>query len=210
MQVCFAASSLGELRRQLGDKYLEYNVIAIDEAQFLPDLLEFCTAAADLDHKHIVIAGLDGDFKRQRFGQVSLHLPLRRDHLTACRAFYCSRLATKARGHRTYMQGVCSHICEAYNTLCQAVVRGASIFQDLCRTRSLTGCLTDMQVLDMVSVADSVTKLAGKCAYCSEQALFSLRIAADERQALVGGADKYAPVCRQHYVSLSNVRTPEP
>ena len=66
-----------------------------------------------------------------------------------------------------------------------------------------------LQVLDMVSVADSVTKLAGKCAYCNEQALFSLRIAADERQALVGGADKYAPVCRQHYVSLSNVRTPE-
>ncbi|KAK9916005.1 hypothetical protein WJX75_007211 [Coccomyxa subellipsoidea] len=132
-KVCFAASSLGELRSQLGDKYLEYNVIAIDEAQFLPDLLEFCTTAADIDHKQIVIAGLDGDFKRQRFGQV----------------------------------------------------------------------------LDMVSVADSVTKLAGKCAYCNEQALFSLRIAADERQALVGGADKYAPVCRQHYVSLSNVRTPE-
>ena len=69
-QVCFAASNLGELRSQLGDKYLEYNVIAIDEAQFLPDLLEFCTTAADLDHKQIVIAGLDGDFKRQRFGQV--------------------------------------------------------------------------------------------------------------------------------------------
>ena len=74
MQVCFAASSLGELRSQLGDKYLEYNVIAIDEAQFLPDLLEFCTTAADIDRKQIVIAGLDGDFKRQRFGQVRLRL----------------------------------------------------------------------------------------------------------------------------------------
>lgn len=71
MQACFAASSLGELRQHLGDRYHEYNVIAIDEAQFLPDLLEFCTTAADIDHKHIVVAGLDGDFKRQRFGQVS-------------------------------------------------------------------------------------------------------------------------------------------
>ncbi|CAL8470270.1 g9812 [Coccomyxa elongata] len=130
-KVCFAASNLRELRNQLGDEYHEYSVFAIDEAQFLPDLLEFCTTAADVDRKHIVVAGLDGDFKRQRFGQV----------------------------------------------------------------------------LDIVSVADSVTKLAGKCAYCDKQALFSLRIAADERQALVGGADKYAPVCRHHYVSLNNVRT---
>lgn len=61
----------------------------------------------------------------------------------------------------------------------------------------------------MVSVADSVTKLAGKCAYCSERALFSLRIAADERQSLVGGADKYAPVCRHHYVTLNDVRKAE-
>ena len=59
-----------------------------------------------------------------------------------------------------------------------------------------------MQVLDVVSVADTVTKLAGKCAYCAKEALFSLRIAADSRQAVVGGADKYAPVCRQHYREL--------
>lgn len=70
-------------------------------------------------------------------------------------------------------------------------------------------CRQSWQVVDIVSVADTVTKLAGKCAYCSEKALFSLRIAADDRQALVGGADKYAPVCRHHYVSFSNVRTPE-
>lgn len=37
-------------------------------------------------------------------------------------------------------------------------------------------------------------------------ALFSLRIAADSRQELVGGADTYAPVCRRHYVQLSQLR----
>lgn len=37
-------------------------------------------------------------------------------------------------------------------------------------------------------------------------AVFSLRIAADSRQELVGGADVYAPVCRRHYVELSAVR----
>ena len=54
----------------------------------------------------------------------------------------------------------------------------------------------------MVSVADTVTKLAGRCAYCERAALFSLRIAADSRQAVVGGSDKYAPVCRHHYGAL--------
>lgn len=37
-------------------------------------------------------------------------------------------------------------------------------------------------------------------------AVFSLRIAADSRQELVGGADVYAPVCRRHYVQLSALR----
>ncbi len=40
-------------------------------------------------------------------------------------------------------------------------------------------------------------------------AVFSLRIAADSRQELVGGADVYAPVCRRHYVELSSVRQQE-
>ena len=58
------------------------------------------------------------------------------------------------------------------------------------------------QVLDVVSVADTVTKLAGRCAYCGRAALFSLRVAPDSGQAVVGGADKYAPVCRRHYAAL--------
>jgi thymidine kinase len=70
LQECFAASTMSELRAYLGKQYQDFQVIAIDEAQFLPDLLEFCTAAADIDHKQILVAGLDGDFKRLRFGQV--------------------------------------------------------------------------------------------------------------------------------------------
>ena len=44
-------------------------VLAIDEAQFFSDLLEFCVHAADADGKLVLVAGLDGDFRRQRFGQ---------------------------------------------------------------------------------------------------------------------------------------------
>jgi hypothetical protein len=70
MQACYAVASLAEFRAQAGEEYQRYQVIAIDEAQFLPDLLAFCTRAADVDGKHILLAGLDGDFQRARFGQV--------------------------------------------------------------------------------------------------------------------------------------------
>jgi thymidine kinase len=35
-------------------------VIAIDEAQFFPDLVEFCQEAVDNDGKHVIVAGLSG------------------------------------------------------------------------------------------------------------------------------------------------------
>ena len=61
---------LADLESAVGQSYSTVQVIAIDEAQFFPDLLEFCTEASDLDNKQVLVAGLDGDFQRQRFGQV--------------------------------------------------------------------------------------------------------------------------------------------
>lgn len=69
---CYAVAQLADLRSAVGQSYDSIQVIAIDEAQFFPDLLEFCTEASDHDNKHIVVAGLDGDFQRQRFGQVGV------------------------------------------------------------------------------------------------------------------------------------------
>lgn len=40
------------------------------QAQFFPDLVEFCRIAVDRDHKRVHVAGLDGDFRRQPFGKV--------------------------------------------------------------------------------------------------------------------------------------------
>jgi len=70
VQECFATATLAQLREHLGAAYHEIDVFAIDEAQFFPDLLAFCSAAADNHSKHLLLAGLDGDFRRQRFGQV--------------------------------------------------------------------------------------------------------------------------------------------
>ena len=67
---CYAVARLADLRSAVGQSYDSIHVIAIDEAQFFPDLLDFCTEASDHDNKQILVAGLDGDFQRQRFGQV--------------------------------------------------------------------------------------------------------------------------------------------
>ena len=102
-QECFATRTLAQLRERLGEAYHDIDVFAIDEAQFFPDLLAFCTAAADAHAKHLLLAGLDGDFRRQRFGQArrpahTLTLNPTSDHVTAelacvCRPFTPSLLA---------------------------------------------------------------------------------------------------------------------
>lgn len=47
----------------------QYDVIAIDEGQFFADLVEFCEKWANKG-KIVLVAGLDGDFKREPFGQM--------------------------------------------------------------------------------------------------------------------------------------------
>jgi len=118
--------ALKELRKLPSTEFKETDVIAIDEAQFFPDLLSFCQKRAD-EGKHVVVAGLDGDFRRRRFGET----------------------------------------------------------------------------LDLIPIADSVTKLTAKCSFCGTEAPFTLRKVAREEQTLIGGSDMYLPVCREHYIEHS-------
>ncbi|XP_022925302.1 thymidine kinase a-like [Cucurbita moschata] len=56
-------------------------------------------------------------------------------------------------------------------------------------------------VLDIIPLADSVTKLTARCEICGNRAFFTLRKTEEKETELIGGADMYMPVCRQHYVS---------
>lgn len=56
-------------------------------------------------------------------------------------------------------------------------------------------------VLDIIPLADSVTKLTARCEICRNRAFFTLRKTEEAQTELIGGADVYMPVCRQHYVS---------
>lgn len=128
LKKCFAVRHLSQdvmSSGSLKEIYDSSNVVAIDEAQFFGrDLVEFCTKAAEEDQKRVIVAGLDGDFTRCRFGYI----------------------------------------------------------------------------LDMIPLADTVTKLTGQCHFCNDKALFSKRILGDcQKQEEIGGSERYVPVCRRHY-----------
>ncbi|KAK9084663.1 hypothetical protein Sjap_025074 [Stephania japonica] len=123
---CWALPDLSSFRQKIGkDAYNKIDVIGIDEAQFFEDLYDFCCKAADYDGKTVIVAGLDGDYLRRRFGSV----------------------------------------------------------------------------LDIIPLADSVTKLTARCEICGKRAFFTLRKTTETKTELIGGADVYMPVCRQHYVN---------
>ncbi|KAF9688240.1 hypothetical protein SADUNF_Sadunf02G0176600 [Salix dunnii] len=56
-------------------------------------------------------------------------------------------------------------------------------------------------VLDVIPLAETVTKLTARCELCGKRAFFTLRKTEETQTELIGGSDVYMPVCRQHYVS---------
>ena len=66
---CLTVPALANLPTQHAEAYQRSDAVAIDEAQFFGDLVDFALTAAERDGKQVVLAGLDGDFRRQPFGQ---------------------------------------------------------------------------------------------------------------------------------------------
>lgn len=52
-----------------------YNVIAVDEAQFFPDLKNTVLHWVDKLGKIVIVSGLNGDFRRNPFGQINDLVP---------------------------------------------------------------------------------------------------------------------------------------
>jgi len=57
------------------------DVIIIDEGQFFSKLKEFCIKMVDEQHKHVIVGGLDGDAKREKFGEVTELIPIADDYI---------------------------------------------------------------------------------------------------------------------------------
>ncbi|CAI9087155.1 OLC1v1021153C1 [Oldenlandia corymbosa var. corymbosa] len=107
---------------------------------------------------------------------------------------------------------------EAYNQLQVIGIDEAQFFEDLydfCRraadhdgkTVIVAGLDGDYlrrsfgSVLEIIPLADTVTKLTARCELCSKRAFFTLRKTQETETELIGGAEVYMPVCRKHYVS---------
>ena len=57
------------------NEYQDADVIVIEEAQFFTDLFDFATLSADKFNKTVIIAGLNGDFNRNTFGDIQRLIP---------------------------------------------------------------------------------------------------------------------------------------
>jgi len=60
-------------------------------------------------------------------------------------------------------------------------------------------------ILELVPLAEKVTKLVAVCMVCFKDAAFSKRITAEDSVEVIGGADKYMAVCRGCYYSKVKV-----
>lgn len=67
----------------IGCSIEDYDVIAVDEAQFFQGLRSFVEIALS-QGKHVILAGLDGDFRQRPFGEIFDVLPLADEVLKLC------------------------------------------------------------------------------------------------------------------------------
>jgi len=97
----------------------EADVIGVDEAQFFPDVVSFCETMAN-SGKVVIVACLDGTFKREGFGSVLNLLPIA-EKVTKLNAVCvnCHRDAafTKRIGNETEVEVIGGH--DKYVAVCR-------------------------------------------------------------------------------------------
>ncbi|KAL6999934.1 thymidine kinase [Sarracenia purpurea var. burkii] len=56
-------------------------------------------------------------------------------------------------------------------------------------------------VLDIIPLAESITKLTARCELCGKRAFFTSRKTDEKKTELIGGCDVCTPVYSHHYVN---------
>ena len=89
---CVMGSSLKEVADIVGglptEEFASASIILINEGQFFKDIVQWVTIAVEDHKKTVYVCGLDGDFKRNRFGDWLNLLPMC-DKITKLHSF-CS------------------------------------------------------------------------------------------------------------------------
>jgi thymidine kinase len=113
----------------IGDAYdrcRDADVVGIDEGQFFPDIVEFCERLANDCGKIVVVASLDGTYRREPFGRVLELVPRAESVVKLCAVCaQCHRDAafTRRRGAETEV----------------AVIGGADKYAAACRRCWMSG-----------------------------------------------------------------------
>lgn len=68
-KVMIPCEFMGEINSHLND-LLKYEIILINEGQFFPDIKQTVLELVEKYNKQVYICGLDGDFKRNKFGDL--------------------------------------------------------------------------------------------------------------------------------------------
>lgn len=83
---CFMCTNLMDFDREAEKMLKKVDVIIIDEGQFFSQLKDFCVKMVDQKNKHVIVAGLDGDARREKFGEILDIIPIADDY-TKLKAF---------------------------------------------------------------------------------------------------------------------------
>lgn len=135
---CISACTLDELAEHRTVR--EAEIILVNEGQFFPDLVESCMRWVECESKTVYVAGLDGDFRRQRFGTLL-------DLIPVCDTV--TKLHSLCSACRNGNPALFSHRIIGGDA---QILIGSDIYQPLCRS-----CYADAhaeRVADEVSVRE--------------------------------------------------------
>lgn len=104
---------------------LSSKVILINEGQFFPDLKDFVVKLVEKHNKKVYVCGLDGDFKRNKFGQILDLIPYA-DNIVKLKAI-CNAC------NKGLLNNKAIFTRRSSDNLDQVVIGGNDIYEPVCR-----------------------------------------------------------------------------
>ncbi len=75
-ETCVELRNISDITKgEITSEFKEAKVILINEGQFFKDIVVWVKTAVEKYNKHVYISGLDGDFKREKFGDLLCLIP---------------------------------------------------------------------------------------------------------------------------------------
>lgn len=110
-----------------------YDVIGLDEAQFFPDLTSCVLSWVNILKKQVLVVGLDGDFKREKFGSIIDLIPEADsvEKITSTCSLCIKEQRGKFRSNPLELQAAFSK--RLTTSTDQLLIGGTNIYQATCR-----------------------------------------------------------------------------